>query len=141
MAMPLAKNVEIKRFSTLSELADIVSRLDAFYGTDTGVYHLAAAMGVPATVLFGPTRPKAVILPAQPNATGVRLSVLGDAHCDITECTRPLCLYRCVAGFAGADCGTPIEATPPACPLRAFEPAELREITAIKAAPDRTDAR
>lgn len=129
LAAPLPANVEIRRFFTLSGLLSILVQVDAYYGTDTGVYHLAAAMGISATVLFGPTQPHKIVLPEQSNAGWGRLTVLGDTHCEIKTCTRPLCLYQCVATFAGAECATSIGETPPACPLRAFDEAALRAIT------------
>jgi ADP-heptose:LPS heptosyltransferase len=129
LAMPLAPHVEIRRFSRLSQLLAMMLELDAYYGTDTGVYHLAAAMGTPATVMFGPTQPHKIMLPGQPNAGWVRLTVLGDRHCEIKDCTRPLCLYQCVASFAQADSATTVDDTPEACPLRAFDAAALPAIT------------
>lgn len=129
LKMPLPAHVEVKRFSNLEELLAIVLEIDAYYGTDTGVYHLATAMGIPATVMFGPTQPEKIVLAKQPHATWVRLRVLGNEHCEVKDCSRPLCLYQCVASFAVADCATPIEATPPACPLREFDAAALPAIT------------
>lgn len=40
---------------TLPELAAILARADAFLGMDSAPAHLAAALGVPSVVLFGPT--------------------------------------------------------------------------------------
>jgi hypothetical protein len=125
LSMPLPANVEIRRFTTLASMLDIVVELGAYYGTDTGVYHLATAMGIPATVFFGPTEPRKIVLPEQPGASWLRLKVLDDAHCEVKDCQRPLCVYQCVASFAGAMSSTPLEATPTACPLRAFDVADL----------------
>jgi hypothetical protein len=86
-------------------------------------------MGIPATVLFGPTQPQKIVLPQQPDTTWVRLTVLGGEHCEVKDCARPLCLYQCVASFAGAACATAIADTPGECPLREFDPAALPEIT------------
>jgi ADP-heptose:LPS heptosyltransferase len=133
LAARLPANVEVRRFSDLSGLLAILVQIDAYYGTDTGVFHLAAAMRIPATVLFGPTQPRKIVLPGQPNARWVRMTALGDAHCEIKNCTRPVCLYQCVASFAGSACATPIADTPAACPLRAFEAAELEAITQYQA--------
>ena len=36
----------------------ILARCRAFVGNDSGVSHLAAALGVPTVALFGPTRPE-----------------------------------------------------------------------------------
>lgn len=43
---------------SLSQLAALLSRASAYVGNDSGVTHLAAAMGVPTVALFGPTRPQ-----------------------------------------------------------------------------------
>jgi ADP-heptose:LPS heptosyltransferase len=129
MTARFAPNVEIKRFSNLIELIDILAQLDAYYGTDTGVYHLAAAMSIPATVWFGPTQPLKIVLSQQPQVTTLRLAVLGEGHCDVTGCAKPLCLYQCVASFADAECATQIGETPATCPLRAFAAEELPRTT------------
>jgi len=41
----------------LSTVAGLMSLAKAFVGNDSGVSHLAAALGVPGVVLFGPTEP------------------------------------------------------------------------------------
>jgi ADP-heptose:LPS heptosyltransferase len=43
---------------SLSMLAAIIARSELFVGNDSGIAHLAAALGIPAIVLFGPTLPK-----------------------------------------------------------------------------------
>lgn len=43
--------------SELSLVAALLSRCELFIGNDSGVSHLAAAMGAPVTALFGPTDP------------------------------------------------------------------------------------
>lgn len=42
----------------LDLLAAILSKADRFAGNDSGIAHLAAALGVPSVVLFGPTSPR-----------------------------------------------------------------------------------
>src|SRR6185436_16465600 len=42
----------------LYELAEKMSRARVFLGNDSGVTHLAAAMGVPVIALFGPSSEK-----------------------------------------------------------------------------------
>jgi ADP-heptose:LPS heptosyltransferase len=45
------------RFQSLAELASWVSGARLYIGNDTGITHLAAAVGVPTIALFGPTNP------------------------------------------------------------------------------------
>jgi ADP-heptose:LPS heptosyltransferase len=110
-------------------LRDLICQVDYYYGMDTGVYHLAVAMGVEATVFFGPTQPLVAIMPQQTKVASIRLEVLQNDHCDIVDCACPLCLYQAVDSFVDAPCATPLEATPARCPLRAFAPAALPPVT------------
>jgi len=46
-------------FSTsLTETASVLSASQAYIGNDSGITHLAAALGIPVTALFGPTDPE-----------------------------------------------------------------------------------
>jgi len=45
------------RIDDLYELADWLARARIYIGNDSGISHLAAAVGTPAIVLFGPTDP------------------------------------------------------------------------------------
>ena len=119
LARPLPGGVRFVRFSRLEDIVREYRDIAAWYGTDTGLYHLAAAMGIPATVFFGPTQPWKIVMPEQPGATWVRLKVLGDAHCDVTDCANPVCVQQAVATFAGSGLKASMLTTPAACPLRA----------------------
>ncbi len=48
----------LARFISLDILASVIAKADAFVGNDSGIAHLAAALGVPSVVLFGPTQPR-----------------------------------------------------------------------------------
>ena len=109
---------ELRRFRDLRALVGEYLELSAWYGTDTGLYHLAAAMGIPATVFFGPTQPHKIIMPAQTNTRVHRLAALGTDHCEVKSCRRPACLHGAVAAFAGRPAATPLDETPIECPLR-----------------------
>lgn len=117
-ALTLPQGVEWRRFRTLGELVPHYLHLDGWYGTDTGLYHLAVSMGIPSTVFFGPTQPQLIVMPCQPEATWVRLDALGAGHCDEKACARPLCLHQAVAGWCRAAIDLPIDSTPGGCPLR-----------------------
>lgn len=120
-ALPAAlpEGTEVKTFRNLADLVPLYLELGAWYGTDTGLYHLAVALGIPATVFFGPTQPGLIVMPQQPAVTAVRLAALGNAHCDEKSCARPVCLHQCVAVWRGARVAPQLADTPAACPLRA----------------------
>ena len=128
VAQGFPANVELRTFSSLSDLLAQYMELSAWYGTDTGLYHLAVACGIPATVFFGPTQPHKIVMPAQPDAKVYRLAVLGDKHCDEKGCARPLCLHANIAAFAHTQTTTRLDETPAGCPLRAHAPEALKRI-------------
>jgi ADP-heptose:LPS heptosyltransferase len=123
IAMQQGAGCEVRTFRDLATLTDEYLQLTAWYGTDTGLYHLAVAMGIPATVFFGPTQPHKIVMPGQTGVRVWRLAALGDAHCDEKSCQRPLCLHAAVATWGGVTSPTRLDETPAACPLRAADPA------------------
>lgn len=134
MQTQLPPGCEWRGFSDLRDLVAQYMQLSAWVGTDTGLYHLAAAIGIPATVFFGPTQPHKIVMPAQPQATWVRLAELGDTHCEQKACTRPCCLHSAVADYCAVPGPTPLEETPADCPLRAFPAAALKEARIVSPA-------
>ena len=54
--MPLPAGCELRTFRDLGALVSEYVHLAAWIGTDTGLYHLAAVIGIRATVFFGPTQ-------------------------------------------------------------------------------------
>ncbi len=52
-------------------VAALLTRCVAYFGNDTGISHIAAAVGAKCTLLFGPTGPS-VWAPAGPNVTTIR---------------------------------------------------------------------
>jgi heptosyltransferase III len=48
---------EAVRFESLDRLADSISGARLYIGNDSGITHLAAAIGLPVLALFGPTNP------------------------------------------------------------------------------------
>lgn len=65
------------RIPNLYELARWVSTARIYIGNDSGVAHLAAAVGTPVVALFGPTNPS-VWGPRGPNVTIVRTELPGE---------------------------------------------------------------
>ena len=127
----LPPGCETRSFRDLSDLLAQFMQLCAWYGTDTGLYHLAVAIGIPATVFFGPTQPHKIVMPAQPHATAYRLAALGDRHCEEKACRRPVCLHGALAAWAGKETTTRIDETSARCPLRAAAPAALHELATV----------
>jgi O-antigen ligase len=108
---------ELVNFRSLPRLCRLFAAMSAYYGADTGLYHLAAAMGIPATVVFGPTQPGRIILPRQ-QAASLRLEVLGEEHCDVKACRNPACIEQACANLGPQAAVIPLDATPAECPLR-----------------------
>ena len=89
-------------FGTIPTFTRLLMLTHAWFGADTGLYHLAAAAGVPCTVFFGPTQPKVVILSRQENVEAVRLKQLGNRHCDvIDDCPEAHCLHEGIKSWMG----------------------------------------
>jgi ADP-heptose:LPS heptosyltransferase len=92
-AMPALKE------SSLVEVAAVLSRCRGYVGNDSGITHLAAALGVPTVALFGPTDPavwsprgrQVIILRAQPQTTeGLARMPVEDVFSDLVTLTSDL---------------------------------------------------
>jgi len=131
LAAGLPPGAQFRRFHTLQELVAILCRLRHLHTTDTGLYHLATAIGVPTTTYYGPTQPWKNGFPAQPRLTRVRIAALGGEHCEEKGCQRPVCLEKAVALSVGATADADIGRTPPGCLLRQHAPEELERIAVL----------
>jgi len=86
--------------TTLPELAGLLQHARMFVGMDSGPAHLAAALGVPTVVLYGPTHPALGMRPRGPApvwALGVALpcrpcTLHGEGRC-------PLGTHRCMTAL------------------------------------------
>ena len=123
----------LRNFPTLKALVAELSILEHLHSTDTGIFHLAAAMGVPLTTYYGPTQPWKNGFPAQPDLTRVRLAALGGEHCEEKGCPRPVCLEKAIALHIGAAFEVGIEGTPRACLHRRHAGGELESVAALTA--------
>lgn len=102
-AVPVAQVVEsgdvretmVVRELSLRRLAALVQAARAFVGNDSGLSHLAAALGCPSLVLFGPTDP-AVWAPS-----GERVVVLAGAGSGAPDPWDGLSVDRVEAALAG----------------------------------------
>jgi ADP-heptose:LPS heptosyltransferase len=85
-----------KPVHTFSELTDLVDWLEAgggYIGNDSGVSHLAAFLGLPSVVIFGPADPKRW-MPVGPRVEIVRPELNCNPCFEIEpeNCTEPACL-------------------------------------------------
>lgn len=108
-------SAEVRAFGSIEPLLQLLGEAIAYFGCDTGLYHVAAAMGLHSTVAFGPTQPYKVLQPAQ-EVEVIRLESLGQSHCDNKACTDPICIHTALAKWAGSEVENPL--WPEACPLR-----------------------
>ena len=58
LAGPEEELPEAKRFDNLSDLGAFIADARLYVGNDSGITHLAAAVGVKTLAVFGPTRPE-----------------------------------------------------------------------------------
>lgn len=93
------QNLPIIQYGDIKKLMDYLLQSAAYYGVDSGHYHLAASMGMPCTVFFGPSEPSFVVLANQSNATAIRLPALGERFCPETTCSKPFCLNLAVSAY------------------------------------------
>jgi len=81
---------------TLIEVARVLQESHVFLGHDSGVTHLAAALGVPTVALFGPTDPERWA----PKGQHVKIVRGPDCQCDawqtVRQCTEKRCLSHSV---------------------------------------------
>jgi len=118
-----------REFRTLPEVTAEIAPLEHLYATDTGLYHLATAMGVPSTVYFGPTQPWKNALPDQPDLARVRLAALEGEHCEEKGCASAACLNHAVSLHAGATRQLMAEPNAPGCLLRKYPAPALESVT------------
>jgi heptosyltransferase-2 len=101
----------------LTTLTGVLARCSAFVANDSGAMHLAAALGVPVTAIFGPTREWATA-PLHPDGGPAAAVLKADVWC------RPCMLrncpidHRCMTRIAPEDVlasvAAQLSATPPA---------------------------
>jgi hypothetical protein len=130
----LPAEARLRNFPTLEALVGELSILEHLHSTDTGIFHLAAAMGVPLTTYYGPTQPWKNGFPAQPALTRIRLAALGGEHSEEKGCRRPVCLEKAVALHIGAAMDPAVEDTPQGCLLRRHAAGDLERVAALTAA-------
>lgn len=75
----------VHRFEDLGDVANWLASARAYLGNDSGISHLAAAVGTPAVVLFGPTDP-AVWAPR-----GASVTILKMQETTVAQVTEALC--------------------------------------------------
>ena len=84
----------------LEDIVSSYSELIAWFGVDTGLYHLAVSFVIPSTIFFGPTQPRSVVMSKQANVSAFRLKGLKNLHCDEKSCRKPTCLNHNISLFS-----------------------------------------
>lgn len=82
---------------SLGETAALCKTAAALVGPDSGIAHLAVALGTPAVVLFGPSDP-AKWGPPEGGGKAIR-NPLPCSPCSIFGYTKPCRLYECIDGI------------------------------------------
>ena len=85
----------------LRQVARILAGARAYLGNDTGLAHLAEAVGTPALVIYGPTSAQMGFAPWRPESATVEWEALGCRPCgkDGRRCYRPVRKYLCLSGL------------------------------------------
>jgi ADP-heptose:LPS heptosyltransferase len=111
---------EVFFFRTLDTLIERLAGSAHYFGADTGLLHIALAMGIPATVFFGPCNSVDAVLPGQPKVRKIRLAALGDSACSMEQCLRGDCIERAARNLIRDGGNQP--APPALLPLQDFCP-------------------
>lgn len=77
--------------TNLREAIALISRCDLFISNDTGLMHIAGALGVPMVAIFGSTNPKTT-------SPAGAMSVVIHRDVDCSPCLKPVCPtdFRCM---------------------------------------------
>ncbi len=94
---PDARVVNLIGWTDLRQLAGVLARCRAFVSNDSGAMHLAAAIGVPVTAVFGPTDDR-VTAPLGPHEVIVHHVFC--RPCMLRDCPID---HRCMKGIAVSD--------------------------------------
>jgi len=82
---------------SLREFVIMVSRANSFFCMDSGPAHVAAALGIPVTVFFGPTRP------GESMPLGKNIKVVENKEISCRPCNQRKCINRsekaCLSGL------------------------------------------
>ncbi len=89
--------IDLAGQTTIEELPALLAVCDLFVGNDSGAAHVAAAVGVPAIVIFGPTDPERT-RPLGPHAVVLREAV-SCSPCHLRDCPVD---HRCM-GWVGVE--------------------------------------
>jgi hypothetical protein len=97
-ALRYPEHVRLVQTADLRLVAGLLHRCDAFVGNDTGLMHIAAAMGVPVAAVFGPTWP-GIYLPRHQEARAFGGWTQACAYRHTEVFGHPQCVYenRCLA--------------------------------------------
>lgn len=110
-ALQHPEQVRLVQAADLPLVAGLLSRCAAFTGNDTGLMHIAAAMGVPVAAVFGPTWP-GIYLPRHREARAFGGWTQACAYRHTNVFGHPHCVYedRCLVHQSGCIHETSVDA-------------------------------
>ncbi len=99
MKMTTAKPVNAIGKTNISRLVSLIKRCDVLVTGDSAPMHIAAGMGTPFVVIFGPTDPARHLVPYG------RYKMFFDEKLKCAPCYKPMCpsKNRCMASIKAAD--------------------------------------
>ena len=113
LAAQLPSALNLTGQTTLPQLAAVLQACQLFVGADSGVMHLAAAVGVPIVALFGTTNPKAWrpwcpdgrCVVVQSDTPGCPCAYIGftirSDECEARECMRGISVEKVMTAVDG----------------------------------------
>jgi heptosyltransferase-2 len=110
--------VSLMGLTSLEELVALLASCDLVIGNDSGVAHLAAAVGVPQITIFGPTNPDRTR--AMSSRNWIVQKRVSCSPCELRECPVD---HRCMRGIGVEDVWEAVEAalaSGPGKPRRRF---------------------
>lgn len=96
----------------LRQVPRVLAGARAYLGNDTGMAHLAEAVGVPALVIYGPTSPEMGFAPWRKQSAAIGWTELPCRPCgkDGRSCYRPVRKYLCLNGLEVQQVARPFHA-------------------------------
>ncbi|MDX2161342.1 MAG: WecB/TagA/CpsF family glycosyltransferase [bacterium] len=115
---------DLTGMTTLAGLAGVLSACDLFIGADSGVMHIAAAVGTPIVALFGPSNPQAWSPHAPPSRLHIVRAGVACSPCmyvghelgDLNGCAARTCMALITPAHVVSAASGLLDGQPPPAP-------------------------